>query len=608
MLNINRLLKKKGWTGEDLGRLELANTAIGYDKVVKTNDPNQEPPVSKEDFRKMLNTIDDPEEGRIYNGYIAIHTWISNTSQIAISQHQQAQLQFNQILHVINTAYTAENVYHYIEQLPLIMTEKQYKDTVKRRTKELLEQSSKTDINNVLQLIFTAISYYATQLEKHPRAKNPLKSLKKQLEKELVQDHHILDNYNKINGLGYYTLEDGTRSDKVSPTEWRKRLTPTIFSWIEKNNDTEEAELIKEAIVRRRVITDAKYMYEGNLTEEEAQAKRYEEEKKKGFSKECQWHYYTDSPKGTLNKWEIIADWNEYANLFSNGKTEAENIELCQAFVAEFPTVVEALLHDMSKKYSFLANIEAIPIEKWGQTTYDTADLYNTDFCGSKARFTDDTSIFDGNKRALFNGIAILKPNTLYSSCIDKKGYYEAPDIVGSIRPLSLEVYFPEDEDYGDNVDRIEESRQLLLQSMYFIEGFNKGLDMIAAMYKVEEVKLFQISLEELTSRIESLNNLIYMLYKRIKNTDYEDKKLQAKKLEVLKDVFYPIDLEKIRIPRAKLQKAKELMKDFKGFLDEKLDPYLTLCFYDPTAVEDTDNEPEDEKGVTLKIWKKKKK
>lgn len=604
MLNINRLLKKKSWTGAELGRLELANTAISYHKAVTSGNPYQEPPVSKADLRKMLNTIDDPEEGRIYNGYLAIHTWISNTSQIAVSQHQQAQLNYNQLVHAVSTAYTSEDVYHYVEQLPLIMTEKQYKDTVKKRTKELLHESGKEDI---LQLLFSAISYNMTQLEKHPRAKNPLKPLKKTLEKEQVQDVHILDNYNIIWGEGYYTLEDGTRSDKVSPEEWQKLVSPKISSLLANNSniDEETAKLLEESIIRRRCITDAKYMYEGNLTEREAQAKRHEEEIKQGFAKACQWHYYEDSPKGKLTKWDVLEEWNEYSDLFIAGKTDAENIVLCKAFAAEFPTVIEALLDDIQHKYPALATIKTTPIEKWLTTTYTVADLYTMDFYGYQERFNDDISIFEGNKRALFNGIAILKPSDRYSSCVDKNGYYQAPDLRGSIRSLSLEAYFPEYEEYGTKVDMLEESRKLLFQSLYFIEGFNKGLDIIAAIYKVEEVKLFKIELEPLLSKIEALNNLIYMLYQKIANTDYEDKELQAKKLEVLKDVLYPVNLKKIRIPKAKLQQAKQIMKDFKCFTDDNEDPYFTLCFYDPDAVEE-DDEPEDEKGVTLKIWRKK--
>lgn len=51
MTDINRLLKKKGWTGAELGRLEIANSALAYDKALKSNSITQEPIVSNADFR-----------------------------------------------------------------------------------------------------------------------------------------------------------------------------------------------------------------------------------------------------------------------------------------------------------------------------------------------------------------------------------------------------------------------------------------------------------------------------------------------------------------------------------------------------------------------------
>lgn len=597
MLNINRLLKKKGWTGAELGRLQIANTALAYDKAVKADNPNQEPVVSSADFQKMLATLTDPTEGRIYNGYISIHNWVSNTSQVALAQEQQAQLQFYRLWTIISNAITAEDIYSYIEELPCIMTEKQYKETVEKRTQETLHPDGEEIGDNVLQLLFNALDYYIRLLETQPRAKNPLKPLKKKLEKELVKDPHILENYNRVRGLGYYTLEDGTRSDKVSPTEWRELVNPTIFSLIDEDSQLgeKEAELIKQSIRERRIITDARYMYEGDLTQREAEEKRHEDEIREGFSKACQWHYYEDSPEGLLTKWEVLEEGEllEYYPYFEDGQTEEEALELCKAFSSEFPTVVKALLEDMGQKYG-LTELKSLPVEKWLDTVYSWEDLYKLDFYGFKASTTGDTSIFNGNKRALLNGIAILRPSDLLdrSPRIDPDtGYYIAPDLRKSLLPLSLEAFFTDSEDYSDNVDAVEDAKQTLLASMYFVEGFNKGLELIATLYDVEEVKLFSRPLDHLRDRVDALNKSIYMLYRRIKNTDYESEEERAKKLEVLKDIFQPIDLNKLRIPEERIEQAKRNMKDFKGFKDNALDPYLQLCIYSP---QDTEEEPVD--------------
>ena len=594
MLNINRLLKKKGWTGAELGKLELANTALTYQKAVENNNHSQEPAISRADFDKMLSTLTDPVEGRVYNGYISIHKWISNTMQIAIAQSQQAQLQFDKLWSFIQNAITAEDLYSYIEGLPLIMTEKQYKETVEKRTQEILKPDGEPLADNVLQLLFDALEYYIKLLESNPRAKNPLKPLKKKLEKELVRDPHIIEKYNRVRGLGYYTLEDGTRSDKVSPTEWRELVSPTIFKLIDEDSQLgeKEAELIKQSIRERRLITDARYMYEGGLSESEAQKKRQEGEVREGFIKACQWHYYEDSPEGLLTKWEVLIEGEllEYYPYYEDGTTEADALEMCKAFVAEFPTVVQALLEDMGKRYG-MEELKGLPVEKWLETVYSWEDLYKLDFYGFRATQTDDTAIFNGNKRALLNGVAIVRASDL-GRCtrIDPEtGYYIAPDLRKSLLPLSLEAFFTESEEYSDNIDIVEQARDLLKSSVYFVDGFNKALELIASMFDIEEVKLFTVDTSVLKDRVEALNSSIYMLYRRIKNTDYEEPELREKKLEVLRDIFQPIDLNKLRIPEEKLELAKQNMKDFKGFKDDTRDPYIQLCIYNP---EDEEEEP----------------
>ena len=56
---------------------------------------------------------------------------------------------------------------------------------------------------------------------------------------------------------------------------------------------------------------------------------------------------------------------------------------------------------------------------------------------------------------------------------------------------------------------------------------------------------------------------------------------------EVLRDIFQPLDLKKLRIPEEKLERAKQNMKDFKGFKDSSIDPYLQLCIYKPEYEEE---------------------
>jgi hypothetical protein len=575
MLNIDRLLKKKGWTGEELGRLELANTLNMFSQSLQgIQEPV--PIVSKADFRKMLDTITDPIEGRIYNGYISIHEWFSTAYTYATANEQQAHLNFNELMTTITNAITAESVYKYVSELPLIMTEKQYKQTVEQRTEEILAKDGETAFN-LFNLLVEALDYYIRQLQKEPRKANPLKPLKKKLEAEKVTDPLILTKYNKVMKYGYLETPDGKRSDKLSSEEWAKALMP--------DNRPYNPEAEKE----RRILTHAHFMYTEGMSFEEADSAVYKASVERGETIEPTFHYYPEPPED-LNKWEILetGDLGEYyVSLWGEereGLSYEESIVAdAKDFIKEYPTVVKALLEDMEQ---YIEGVSSIPVEEWVNQLYSWRDLYRVNAYGFREMYTDDIAIFDGNRRAQLNGIAILKPNSIGCTRIDREtGFYKAPEIRNILSNISLEAYFTDAEDYAVNVEKLERARKLLLDSYYFIKGYNLAIDLIAERFKLEELEVAKLGLDSLDSRIQAFNASIEMLYKRITQTDYEDKELKAKKLEVLKDVFTPISLEGLDIPEEKIAKAKEDMKDFKAFKNEMLDLRLTLCYRDLEGV-----------------------
>lgn len=595
MVNIDKLLRKKGWTGEELGRLAIANLMLGYKKTLESNNPNEELPISRADFNKMIRTLKDPTEGRRYNDYIAMHDWVIRTMQVAIAQEQQAQLQLNVFSCIISNAITAEDIYRYIESLPLIMTEKQYQDTVERRTREIIKPDSGKE-PNVFLLIFGVIYHYLKLLKASPKKKNPLRALKRKLQKDLVTDKYILDHYNIVMEQGYYTLEDGTRSDRLTPAEWRDLVNPLIGEYFSKVElgDSKEAEFIKNQILQRKAITDASFMFYEGVTEEEAQRLTAEKGIREGIYKKCEWHYYEQPPKD-LNKWEILekGDLLEY---YLNDDEEV-TVERAKAFIAEYPDVTKSILEDIATKYPSLKYVEEIPVEEWltEKDNLKWETLYKLDFYDFKNTYTGYNAIFNGNKRAIFNGVAILKPSE-FSSNIDKNtGYYVEPDIRKSLADISLEGFFPEYESYTNNVERIEDARQTFTASMYYIRAFNVCLDLIASMFDVEEVKIAKTHTDFIESKVKAINNSILVLYKRIYNTDYgKDTELKEKKLAVLKDILYPIQLEKSTVPKKRIENTKAAMKDFRAFREDSLNPSYLLCLYDPDSIEEEKGEDND--------------
>lgn len=607
MADIKRLLKKKGWTGRELGILELSNMAIMFRQALEGKEP--QPIVEQARFREMINGITDRQQGQIYNGYISIHEWLSIRYNIAQTQLQQAQLQYRTLAAYVTDAIFAEDVYHYIEQLPAIITEKQYRDAREAGLKKWLYDEDGTERGDSLAaLIERGISFYTKQLQTNPAKPNPLKAIRKKYIAEPVKSKLILEGYNEVMGEGYYTIEDGSgrRSDTMTAEEWQEAITTPAMKQALKTTDGSGTEYTQQ-IATRRLLERAKVIFEGG-TEADADEAQQKKDYERGLATPVKWHYYEEAP-ADLTKWDIVEAglMYFYGGLFCGmDVSEGEYLAELEDFLTEFRELADAIIADIEKLYLTgkdplqplpvegrepLKDIASLPLQDWSSTVFSWGDLYKLDVYGFKKDAEADTTIFDGNKRAILNGIAILRASDLLdrSPRINESGYYVEPDIMHTLSNFTLEAFFPEAEDYADNLEIVETARQTLIESYYHLKGYNYALEIIASFYDVPEIAIFQMNTSGIEDKIRAFNGLVPILYKKILDTDYEDKELKERKLQVLKDLFQPIDYEALTIPEEKKEAAQQLLVDFKAFQPENANRFDGMLCTLP--------EPEDEDG-----------
>ena len=610
MADIKRLLNKKGWTGRELGILELTNMAIMFQQALEGKEP--QPLVEQAQFRKMINSITDRQQGQVYNGYISIHEWLSVRYNVAQTQLQQAQLQYRTLAQYLTDATLAEDVYRYIEQLPAIMTEKQYRDARETGLKNWLYDEDGTERGDSLAaLILRGINFYADLLKKNPAKPNPLKAIRKKYIAEPVKSKLILEGYNEVMGEGYYTIEDGSgrRSNTMTAEEWQDAITtPAMKTALRdmKATDGSGTEYTQD-IAARRIIERAKVIFEGG-TEADADKAQYKKDCEKGLATPCKWHYYEDPPED-LTKWDIVeADLMPFYGCIFCGMagSEGEYLEELEDFLTEFRELANAIIADIEKRYLTgkdplqplpvkgrepLKEMASLPLKDWSSTVFSWGDLYKLDVYGFKKDAEADTTIFDGNKRALLNGIAILRASDLLgrSPRINESGYYVEPDIRHTLSNFTLEAFFTDAEDYADNVEIVETARQSLIESYYHLKGYNYALEIIARFYDVPELTVFKMDTGGIEDKIRAFNELVPILYRKIHDTDYTDGELKKKKLQVLKDLFQPIDYEALTIPEENRAEAEQLLESFKAFQPEYTALFDKLLCTLP--------EPEDEDG-----------
>ena len=117
MTEIEKILRKKKWTGRDFGRLILLQEALKM--KYKSGEIDSPPPEIPMDVRDMDVTTES-------GNFIALSRFLSRYFDIAQMQHQQAQFRFMMLYNHVSISSRCENFLRYWSMLPDIMTVKEY--------------------------------------------------------------------------------------------------------------------------------------------------------------------------------------------------------------------------------------------------------------------------------------------------------------------------------------------------------------------------------------------------------------------------------------------------------------------------------------------------
>lgn len=566
MKDITQLLKKKKLTGEEVGKLLIASLIHAYRQSLDGNSNIEL--FSNADFKQALKSLDTSEDFRKYNLYVGLNNFLQQYQGIALAHAQQLEGHIKSILNALLTARAVEETRSYIADMPVIMTEKQYSDFKAQKVQEhLLDENGEPLNYNVFNLLKEAMRGLIAQLNSNPRAKNPLKPIKKKYQRAKVTSERILSRYNVVMGEGYYTLEDGRRSDQMTAEEWQEAI-----------------------------ISKARILYNGGSVEDAEKADR-EIEERLGYSMPEKWKYYSEPPED-LTKWDILEldDFGSfYPALYGEWSDTSEFLDQLKDFIAEFKELVDAVIADIDSKYfKGEKGLAVLPLEEWETTLFDFKQLYEKDFYNFRAWLEDDTTAFDGNYRAIFNGIAILKQGSFNTHKLDDNGYFVDPakQAIGFMSAsFGLEQYTQENPDYLQRVDELEEAQELIKSDFKWLYAYDTAIDLTAKEIDMPDLALFKSGVGELAKKMDAINDLIPMLYKSIKSTFYDNKAEQARKLEVLEDVLTPIKYKCYQTPPAdRLAKAKEAVQGLKVYETQTGELIDILAEYEDSELDDAQN------------------
>lgn len=553
---LKNLLKKKGWTGEEVGKLLIASM---LNDIKQQGQQNKEPLFSQSDFEQMESSLTSDRDYLTYGVYRDLYSSIIDSFNRGQGLYQQFYNGFSRLFTELREVENADNAQKSIDDTPLIMTESQY-----NRLEAEAVQTLSGYKDSFCALMFHCLDNFLEADEAYIKEEAPAIWEALEATKKIpATGNRFLPLYNETYGEGYYSLPDGRRSDQMTGEEWQKTLELTI------NGDPATAD-------QNRLIKSYELYFKGakairaellertgkapDLTDEELEEALEDTIDYVGragfnpnaeqiaealdFSTPTEWHTYEEPPEG-LTLYDLLELYPEEFR----GAFEADEKEALKHFKKDAPALYDALKAYIESKVPQARGLKPNQLHKdiisWGE-------LVTTGLIGcSELIQPDDRQIIDiatrgedttENKskrlRTGLNGIAILKHPAPFQ--MDEQG-----DYIEQKSPLHFFQSLYTLEGDGDKIAEIQGyTDNLIYPALGYLYAFNALMDIIGGVYdlpELAEVAHFDTTLFE--SKMSGFNGMLYLFYHEVYGNEAEKQHKRA----IIKEAFRPLEAETLK-------------------------------------------------------------
>lgn len=591
--SIDSLLKKKGWSGEEVGKALIAS--VIHD-VKHRGEPDFKPLFSQSDFERMESSLSSDRDYTVYGVYRDLYSSIIDAYNRGQALFQQFYNGYSRYSNVMFMCQNAEMALERADKVPLIMTQSQYNRHRERARATL--QGFKKSFSSLLFRTLMSFIYAPEEAPEH------IRELIEATKKETATNPRILGAYNKDYGNGYYTLPDGRRSDKLTSEEWQQALEELYLKThsLVINGRPATPEETHKFYNKQQKLKAYKLFFDGiegikalykEITGKELDGVDAEEEKRlldtledmldskigARTQRECKeqgeaplyplqdlisglldgnidssivWSYYPDPPQ--LTKYEVLTEcWEHYSGAYEDDIDEKDQLK---EFKADYPALFSALEAYIKEAVPALQSLKPSQYFKEVISCGELAELsfmgYGNyiepsnediiaDYCGDFESDPDtaEESLrrYKSRVRGHMSGIAIIQNPASWQT--DENGdYKETPD------PLS--VFLNLDSVADSETQRAELDafqNNLFKPALRFLYAYNALMLIIGAVYDIEDTEALQLSTRTFESQLEGFNNLLYMFYGGV----YGDPEEKQRKRELIKELFQPTDPEELK-------------------------------------------------------------
>lgn len=560
---IDSLLKKKSWTGVEVGKALIASL---LNDIKQQGQKKKTPLFSQSDFEKMESSLTSDRDYITYGVYRDLYSSIIDSFNRGQGLYQQFYNGFFRLFSELREVQTADNAQKANDNTPLIMTESQYKRLEAEAVKTLREHK-----DSYYSLLFYILDCF---LDAEDEAPEPIRTAIEATKEIPAEKITFSRSYNEQTGEGYYRLPDGRRSDQMTSEEWQKTLEQEFLRTHKLTRNGEPAgveETIRE-YNRDRLIKNYELFFKGAKAIRELALERTGKELKStdaeieealsdiidyvgkvgynpnvkqieealDFSTPTEWHTYEELPEGltAYDLLNLITDSSRY------GETDEKNH--LKAFKTEYKELYTALNAYIEKN---VPNVRGLKPNQLYKDIVSWGELADAGIIGFSSliqpsdreiveiwtRGEDTTENKSKYLRTAQRGIAILRNPASYET--DEKG-----DYIEEKSPLQFFKNLYTLEEDGDKIAEIQGYiDNLIYPALGYLYAFNSLMGIIGKVYdlpELEEVARYDTSYFE--SKMSSFNGMLYFFYHNVYGNEEEKKH----KRTIIKEAFRPLEAD----------------------------------------------------------------
>lgn len=589
---LKTLLKKKGWTGKEVGKLLIASALNDIQNQGKT------PLFSQAELENMENSLTTESDYLTYGVYRSLHGAIIASYNVANGISQQFWHGFYRYFNEIVSLQNEERALTSLDRTPLIMTESQY-----QRLKKQAEDKLRGYKASFYFILFHVLSTFLHGKEEVPKTIHDALEATKKIN---VNKISFSTSYNELMGLGYYSLPDGRRSDQMPTEEWAKLV---LSETLKNKKDTlkEDGNTLPDSYIAYSVSTRFKLIelfFKGvnevrNFVHEQTgksltctderledlinviinethlqfpQKNTFDSDENLTLLEDAlglsdvisEWHVYKDLPDGltAYDLLELIEDSSFYA--------ETNPREHLKTFSTEYPDLYKALKDYIEDKIPQARGLKPNQLYKDLITYGELADYgvagYKSIIEPSDNQivevWTDNDNSTEGQTkrmRAVTEGIAILRNPALAE--LDKNGDY----VEKKLKLIASENIFAV-ENQSTKIAHIQSYvHTLMYPALAFLYAYNSLMDIIGKVYDLPDLpKIAKFETDSCEIKMQTLNKLLYLLFDDVYGNEEEKKR----KRRIIKRVFFQLNPDILKPSEETIEQVTEELTNM-GFSSE---------------------------------------